>query len=108
MKKLINTKKYLPVALALAGFAVAGIAPALAQSAGTWSSGISARNARPYVHTPSTNNNGYSSYAQAPATILPRPRKSGFSYYNPAGHVRLRRGHRDATLILFASVRAVQ
>ena len=32
MKKLINTKKYLPVALALAGFAVAGIAPALAQS----------------------------------------------------------------------------
>ena len=32
MKKLINTKKYLPVALALAGFAVAGTVPALAQS----------------------------------------------------------------------------
>ena len=32
MKKLINTKKYLPVALALAGFAVVGTAPALAQS----------------------------------------------------------------------------
>ena len=32
MKKLINTKKYLPVALALAGFAVAGIGSALAQS----------------------------------------------------------------------------
>ena len=32
MKKLINTKKYLSVALALAGFAVAGTVPALAQS----------------------------------------------------------------------------
>jgi hypothetical protein len=32
VKKLINSKKYLPVALALAGFTVAGIAPALAQS----------------------------------------------------------------------------
>jgi len=32
VKKLITTNKYLPVALALAGFAVAGIAPALAQS----------------------------------------------------------------------------
>ena len=32
MKKLITTKKYLPVALALAGFAVAGTVPALAQS----------------------------------------------------------------------------
>ena len=32
MRKLITAKKYLPVALALAGFAVAGIAPALAQS----------------------------------------------------------------------------
>ena len=32
MKKLINTKKYLPVALALAGFAVVGTVPALAQS----------------------------------------------------------------------------
>jgi hypothetical protein len=32
VKKLINTKKYLPVALALAGFAVAGTVPALAQS----------------------------------------------------------------------------
>jgi hypothetical protein len=32
VNKLIAAKKYLPVALALAGFAVAGIAPALAQS----------------------------------------------------------------------------
>jgi hypothetical protein len=32
MRKLFSTDKYLPVALALAGFAVAGIAPALAQS----------------------------------------------------------------------------
>lgn len=32
MKKLIITKKYLPVALALAGFAVVGTVPALAQS----------------------------------------------------------------------------
>jgi len=32
VKKLINTKKYLPVAIALAGFAVAGTVPALAQS----------------------------------------------------------------------------
>jgi hypothetical protein len=32
VRKLITAKKYFPVALALAGFAVAGIAPALAQS----------------------------------------------------------------------------
>jgi hypothetical protein len=32
VKKLITTNKYLPVALVLAGFAVAGIVPALAQS----------------------------------------------------------------------------
>jgi hypothetical protein len=32
VNKLITVKKYLPVALALTGFAVAGIAPALAQS----------------------------------------------------------------------------
>jgi hypothetical protein len=32
VKKLINTEKYLPVALALAGFAVGGTVPALAQS----------------------------------------------------------------------------
>ena len=32
MKKLITAKKYLPVALALAGFAVVGTVPALAQS----------------------------------------------------------------------------
>lgn len=32
MRKLITAKKYFSVALALAGFAVAGIAPALAQS----------------------------------------------------------------------------
>jgi hypothetical protein len=32
VRKLITAKKYFSVALALAGFAVAGIAPALAQS----------------------------------------------------------------------------
>jgi hypothetical protein len=33
MKKFITLKKYLPVALALAGFVAAGTAPALAHSA---------------------------------------------------------------------------
>jgi hypothetical protein len=59
--------KYLPVALALAAFAVAGAAPALAQPSGAWSAGISTRNARPYVESPSTKDNDYSAYAQTPA-----------------------------------------
>jgi hypothetical protein len=59
--------KYLPVALALAALAVAGAAPASAQSSGAWSAGISTRNARPYVESPSTKENGYSAYAQTSA-----------------------------------------
>jgi hypothetical protein len=66
MKKLFTANRYLPIALALAGFTAVGTVPAFAQSAGTWSAGISTRNGNPYVHTPSTNNNGYDSYAQAP------------------------------------------
>ena len=46
--------KYFRVALALVAFAVAGAAPAFAQSPGAWSAGISTRNARPYVESPST------------------------------------------------------
>jgi hypothetical protein len=69
MTKLFTANKYLPAAFALAALATAGTAPAFAQSAGAWSAGISARNGNAYVHTPSTNNNGYGSYAQAPATI---------------------------------------
>jgi hypothetical protein len=41
--------------MALAAFAAAGTAPALAQSSGTWSAGISARNIRTFVHASSTN-----------------------------------------------------
>lgn len=67
MKKPFTPNKYLPVALALAAFAVAGSAPAFAQSTGAWSSGISTRNARPYVQSPSTKDSGYSAYAQVPA-----------------------------------------
>ena len=67
MKKPFTHNKYLPVALALAAFAVAGAAPAFAQSSDTWSAGISTRNIRPYVQSPSTKDNGYSAYAQVPA-----------------------------------------
>jgi hypothetical protein len=70
MKTLFTAKKYLPIALALAAVASTGAVPAFAQSASTWSSGISARNARPYVHTPSINDSGYSAYAQVPGTTL--------------------------------------
>jgi hypothetical protein len=69
MKKLFAANKYRSVALALAAFAVAGTAPAFAQSSGTWSAGISARSGTPYVHTQSTNVSGYGVYAQVPATI---------------------------------------
>jgi hypothetical protein len=69
VKKLIIAKKCLPLALALAGFVASGTVPVFAQSSGTWVAGISTRNARPFVHTPSILDSGYSSYAQAPATI---------------------------------------
>lgn len=69
MKKLIIAKKCLPLALALAGFLASGTVPVFSQSSGTWAAGISTRNARPFVHTPSILDGGYSLYAQAPATI---------------------------------------
>ena len=69
MKKLLIAKKCLPLALGLAGFVAAGTVPVFAQSSGTWAAGISTRNARPFVHTPSVLDSGYSSYAQVPATI---------------------------------------
>jgi hypothetical protein len=46
MKVIAN--KYRSVALALAVFAVAGMAPAFAQSSGTWSAGISTRTGLPF------------------------------------------------------------
>jgi hypothetical protein len=46
MKVIVN--KYRSVALALAVFAVAGTAPAFAQSSGTWSAGISTRTGLPF------------------------------------------------------------
>ena len=69
MKKLFNINKYFPVALGLAAFAAVSAAPAFAQSSVTWSAGISARNIRPYVQTPSIKDSGLSAYAQVPATI---------------------------------------
>ena len=59
-------KNLFKVALTLAALAATGTAPVLA---GTWSAGISARNIRPYVQTPSINDSGYRAYAQVPATI---------------------------------------
>jgi hypothetical protein len=69
VKKLIIAKKYLPLALALGAFVAFGTVPVFARSSGTWAAGISTRNARPFVHTPSILDGGYSSYAQAPATF---------------------------------------
>jgi hypothetical protein len=46
MKVIVN--KYRSVALALAVFAVAGTAPAFAQSSGTWSACISTRTGLPF------------------------------------------------------------
>jgi hypothetical protein len=46
MKGIAN--KYRSVALASAVFAVAGTAPAFAQSSGTWSAGISTRTGLPF------------------------------------------------------------
>lgn len=69
MKKLYSVDKIVPIALALTAFAVAGVAPAFAQSAGSWSAGIASRNSRPYVTTPSPKDTGFGAYAQAPATF---------------------------------------
>ena len=69
MKKHFIANKYRSVALVLAAFAVAGTAPAFAQSSGTWSAGISARSGTPYVHTQSTKVSGYGLYAEVPATV---------------------------------------
>ena len=69
MNKLFAANKYRSGALALAAFAVAGTAPAFAQSSGTWSAGISARSGAPYVHTQSTKVSGYGLYAEVPATV---------------------------------------
>ena len=65
--------KYVPVALALAAFAIVNVAPAFAQSSGAWSAGISTRNARPYVESPSTKDSGYTAYAQTPAAEVRLP-----------------------------------
>jgi hypothetical protein len=78
MKKLFIANKYRSVALALAAFAVAGTAPAFAQSSGTWSAGISTRNGLPFVHAPSTRNNGLSAFAQA-SSLGPADRFGGAS-----------------------------
>jgi hypothetical protein len=69
MKKLYSVDKLFPLAFALTAFAVAGVAPAFAQPAGSWSAGISSRNSRPYVSAPSPNDAGFGAYAQAPATF---------------------------------------
>jgi hypothetical protein len=58
VKKLLIAKKCLPLALGLAGFVAAGTVPVFAQSSGTWAAGISTRNARPFVHTPSVLDSG--------------------------------------------------
>jgi hypothetical protein len=63
MTKRFSAERYGSLALALAAFGACGAAPALAQSSGTWSAGISARNGRPFVPASSTNHSGYSSYA---------------------------------------------
>jgi hypothetical protein len=69
MKRLYSADKFLPVVLALTAFAFVSTAPAFAQSAGSWSAGISSRNSRPYVSTPSPKDTGFGAYAQAPATF---------------------------------------
>ena len=63
MNKHFIANKYLPIALALAAFTAAGTAPVFAQQSG-WDTGISTRNAQPFVHKQSTKRSGYSSYAR--------------------------------------------
>jgi hypothetical protein len=53
MKKLFTANKYVPVALTLAAFTVAGTAPVFAQQS-DWGAGISSRNGTPFVHKQST------------------------------------------------------
>jgi hypothetical protein len=64
----------------LAAFAGAGTPAAFA---GTWSSGISSRNVRPYVHAQSTN--GYSAYAMARDHYDTVPSGNGFAERFGAG-----------------------
>ena len=71
--------KKLSVALALAALAAAGAAPAFAQSSDTWAAGISSRNIRPFEHTPSTYNGGYSASGLRAFAMVP-----GGSTYDPA------------------------
>jgi hypothetical protein len=71
MKKRLSDDKYGLFALALAVFAAAGTAPALAQSSGTWSASISGRSGTPYVHTQSTNVGGYGAYGISARNIRP-------------------------------------
>jgi hypothetical protein len=63
MNKHFIANKYLPVALALAAFTVAGTAPVFAQQSG-WDAGISTRNAQPFVHKQSIDHRGYGAYAR--------------------------------------------
>jgi hypothetical protein len=63
MNKHFIANKYLPIALALAAFIAAGTAPVLAQQSGS-DTGISTRNAQPFVHKQSINHSGYSAYAR--------------------------------------------
>jgi hypothetical protein len=77
MKKLSATQKNLAKAFALAAFGTALTAPAFA---GTWASGPSSRNTRPYVQSSFNDSgrggfgayamipsdNGYSAYAMVP------------------------------------------
>ena len=60
------SRKYLPVALALAALAAAGTPPAFA---GSWAAGPSSRNIVPYVQgsTNDRGNSGFSAYAMIPA-----------------------------------------
>ena len=53
MNKHFIANKYLPIALALAAFTAAGTAPVFAQQSG-WDTGISTRNAQPFVHQQSS------------------------------------------------------
>jgi hypothetical protein len=65
MNKHFIANKYLPIALALAAFTVAGTAPVFAQQSG-WGDGISTRNAQPFVRKQSIHHSGYSAYARIP------------------------------------------
>jgi hypothetical protein len=91
MKKRPSDNKYGLFALALAAFAAAGTAPALAQSSGTWSAGISGRSGTPYVHTQSTNlqNSTALAFAQIPALFL--------VLFLRSTHRTVRRGYSRAT-----------